>query len=152
MKVWAYFDAERGAEIHRIEGSFNGARYIELLGNLLNDSNKKSWANSIVFVHDSHPVHKARLVVDWLDSQPEFLVLDWPRNFGDVMPFEILWRDLQTILINKNVRVENAEQLWHSIDTEFRGLTSDLCYLKNLVHPHMSEKLRLVIDSNGGSV
>jgi hypothetical protein len=109
---------------------------------MLDNSNKKHVANSIVFVHDSHPVHKSRLVVDWLESQTEFSVLDWPKNFGDVMPFEILWRDLETILINKDIRVENVEELWQTIETEFIDLTSNLFYLKQLVHPRISEKLR----------
>lgn len=152
IKVWAYFEANGRFGIYRIDGSFNSAEYINLLGNLLEDPEKKSLKNSIVFVHDSHPVHKARIVREWLECQPEFSVVNWPSNFGDVMPFERLWRDLLSNLANKDTRVHNNLELWQAIEQEFLEISADHVYLNQLVYPCMCEKLQQIIDADGGSV
>ena len=42
---------------------------MELLSKVLNDVNQIGTANSVLFVYHSHPVHKARVVVEWIESQ-----------------------------------------------------------------------------------
>ncbi len=55
-------------------------------------------------------------------------------------------------MIEKEISVLNNDELWQAIDFEFHELTSNPCYLKQLIWPQMSLALNKVVECNGGSI
>lgn len=102
----------------------------------------------IYFVHDNCAVHKAHTVQDWLKSQTDVTVIDWPAKSPDLNPIENVWGHMVLNWDPSEVRTKsNLDDVVTSTWESLRG--SDLCY--NMV-ASMSRRLQHVMDSEGAPI
>lgn len=128
--------------IRRIEGRQDPRQYIKFLSHLseiMVDWQMEPTLELIParrFVHDHHPVHKSAAVKCWLSSQNNLKEIPWPPQSGDLMPLEVVWRDLVYDLNRRNI-VNNVTLdiscLWHEIKSAWENVVSDLT-IGNLIN------------------
>ena len=84
--------------LKKLDGRLDSRQYIECLNeNVVPYCQKKS------LVHDYFPVHTARSVKQFLESNSVTVLQDWPRKSGDIMPLETVWLDIIERLTESNI-------------------------------------------------
>lgn len=144
IMVWGAFSATGVGILHRIEGIMNKEIYNDLLANVMLPSadilfGRENW----IFQQDNDPKHTAKINKDFL-IENEVPTLPWPAQSPDLNPIENLWSILDQRL--KNRQVNNAEELFQALRTEWNALPVDL--LTDLVHS-MQRRCQAVINSRG---
>lgn len=96
VMVWSVISAKGPGRLYVVEGMMNAAQYLKVLqGRLL--PQMKEWfceGENPVFMHDSAPCHKAKVVTKFL-AEENVGVLDWPGNSPDMNPIENVWKVLK---------------------------------------------------------
>lgn len=156
LMVWGCFAGNvKGPMVPLIMPSVNGRLYLATLENLLPlimDHLYLTYENP-VFMHDNAPVHTARIVQEWLADQP-FRVMEWPPYSPDLNPIENLWREMKSILHERNPDLKTLTggkdairaRLIDSISDAWQAITED--FLESLV-VSMPQRVRAVLDADG---
>lgn len=123
VSVWGAISKDGLGPLVRIEGSFTGSKYCELLVKHLIpyvlDGPFRD--GCYMFQHDRSPVHKARAVSALLESYA-VRQLPWPPNGADLNPIENIWAMLKKTLASRRLCGGTADQLWHAVKEEWEAL------------------------------
>ncbi|KAI8437917.1 hypothetical protein MSG28_010597 [Choristoneura fumiferana] len=105
-------------ELVEIGGRMNSERYLEVLKDVMLPSVRVAYPEGQIYlVHDNSSVHKSKIVKDWLNSQKDITVFEWPAKSPDLNPIENLWGqmvlnwDSSEIRSKKNLDNENLAVL-----------------------------------------
>ena len=64
----------------------------------------------IYLVQDSCPIHRNKVVNNWLREHPEFIRLFWPSHSPDSYPIEHVWANMV------NERISTNERFWAALE------------------------------------
>jgi len=94
------------------------------------ENNLLPWARSIfpgnfyAFYHDNAPPHKAKSIIDWMQSQIPYI----PPYSPDLNPIELIWAHLKKEPSDKNELEEAIKTSWMEIDQELINSCIDHCH------------------------
>lgn len=151
VNMWGWMSSDGPGELAFIPGRSNGQVYRQLLEDVMVPTVRTVYpvedVPEIIFIQDNCPIHRARVVQDWLATQPDIKMVSWPSKSPDLNPIEHLWALMVQKWDNRNERrkeelVSHCNDIWE----KFRG--SDLC--ENLVKS-MRDRCDAVIDAGGGA-
>lgn len=149
IMIWGCMTAQGVGEVHLCEGRMNGARYIDMLEEVLEPSIVQFYnidSEDYYFQQDNAPCHKARLVIRWFDEN-RVKLLDWPAQSPDLSPIENLWH-----ILKERVRKHNntsKEALKRTVLQEWASISPEIC--SKLVAT-MPQRIANVIKAAGGSI
>ena len=145
LMVWGCmsFNGRRAMHLLEKETTMNSFRYLSVLQDKILTLMSVHGTN--IFMQDSAPYHKAKIVTEWL-ADSKIQALDWPGNSPDLNPIENLCRILkQKVSLKKfnNFRgLQNATiQAWAT------EITKNLC---EKIVSSMPSRIKSVLKSNGG--
>lgn len=97
----------------KIDGGMDKHLYIEILEDHLQKSAEFYGRDldDMVFPHDNHPKHKAKVVQAWLKER-NIEVLDWPAQSPDLNPIEHLRVELKRRVSDYNEMPKSMADLW----------------------------------------
>lgn len=99
----------------------------------------------IYLVQDNSSVHRSRLIQEWLTSQTDITVFDWPSKSPDLNPIENLWG--QMVLNWDPSEVRSKKNLDQEVNKTWELMRSSTA-CANMV-AGMRSRLQQVIDSDG---
>ena len=94
--------------LKKLDGRLDTNQYKKLL-----NAHVFPYCSGRKFIHDYFPVHTAKAVKEFISSNGIQAFEDWPKNSGDLMPLEAVWRQLLKKVDGKFVFNEN--DLWHEL-------------------------------------
>lgn len=100
-----------------IRGRVGAARFIEFIKRLVHGSDRK-----IFLIVDGHPSHKARKVINFIESVPmkkRFRLFYLPPYSPELNPDERVWNDLKNGAIGKQA-ITNPKQLHRAVVSHLR--------------------------------
>src|SRR5687768_16719063 len=87
VMVWGIIAGHIKGPLRWCQGSMNSIKYLDILQDVLPDfwskvsyihGESEGWREiECPFMQDNAPIHKARVVMEWLEEE-EFVVLKWP--------------------------------------------------------------------------
>lgn len=133
-------------ELVQVGGRMNGQRYLEVLRDVMLPSVRVAYPEGRIYlVQDNSAVHRCGLVQEWLSSQEDITVFNWPSKSPDLNPIENLWG--QMVLNWDTSEVKSKQKLDEEVNRSWELLrNSSLC--SNMVMS-MNSRLRQIIDSEG---
>ena len=147
--MWGWIWGYGVGEIYPLYSRFNSTVYLDILENILLPSVRSlNPHEQIYLLHDNSPVHKSKLVQNWLKSRNDITVINWPSLSPDLNPIENIWArivlkwQIGNCIKTKDALVKHVKNIWE----EMRGCP-DIC--ENLALS-MKRRLISVIDNNGG--
>lgn len=101
-----------------------------------------------MIIHDHYPVHTSMAVKNWFKNKSNVVVFgDWPRNFGDLMPLEQVWKLLAQKINECPVSISSTSQLSEELCTIWSN-EIDQEYVQQVMHD-IPNKLRDVVNCSG---
>ncbi|KAI8436319.1 hypothetical protein MSG28_004358 [Choristoneura fumiferana] len=143
---WGWMSSMGPGELVEIGGRMNSERYLEVLKDVMLPSVRVAYPEGQIYlVHDNSSVHKSKIVKDWLNSQKDITVFEWPAKSPDLNPIENLWG--QMVLNWDSSEIRSKKNLDNEVNKTWELLrNSDTCF--NMVSS-MKTRLQEVIDSEG---
>ena len=133
-------------ELVEIGGRLNSQQYLDILKDVMLPSVRVAYpVGQIYLVQDNCSIHRSRIVQDWLSTQSDIIVFDWPAKSPDLNPIENLWGqmvwnwDSSEIKTKRNLNDE-VNRTWELM----RG--REMCF--EMVSG-MKKRLEEVIESDG---
>lgn len=149
LGYWGWMSSMGPGELVEVGGRMTGLKYLELLRDVMLPSVRNVYPepHHIYFVHDNCAVHRAQVVRDWLRTQSNITIIDWPSKSPDINPIENLWGQMVLNWDPSEVRTKiNLEKLVTSTWESYRG--RDMCW--NMV-TGMSRRLQEVMNQEGAA-
>lgn len=149
VNMWGWMSADGPGELHYINERATGQVYAELLEEVMLPTVRAVYPGEEVpqfyFFQDNCPIHRARVVQNWLLQYPEIRTVPWPSRSPDLNPIENLWAIMVQRWDSRNERtkaalVTHCDEVWDSI----RG--SDLC---EVLVRSMRNRCDAIIDAGG---
>lgn len=135
--VWAAFwGADRSPilecqfdETAKITNGVSAKSYVALLQQML----PTIWEPGMIFMQDNAPIHSAKLVKNWIDSE-SITLMEWPARSPDLNPIENCWAKLKETIYKEHpellemprnpAQIQGAlkkaiEEAWESIGVEY---------------------------------
>lgn len=151
VNMWGWMSASGPGELVYIDGRATGQSHAVILEEVMLPTVRTVYPRdempSFLFFEDNCPIHRARVVQDWLRQNPEIRTVPWPSRSPDLNPIENVWGlmvqrwDFRRER-NKEALIAHCNQVWDSI----RG--TDLC--QNLVNS-MRRRCDAIIDAGGAA-
>lgn len=147
--MWGWMSADGPGELIDIPGRANGQSYLQVLQEIMQPTVRLVYpvdeVPQFLFFQDNCPIHRARVVQDWLRQQEGLLTVSWPSRSPDLNPIENLWAVMVQRWDCRNERrrealISHCEEVWES----FRG--TDLC---EILVQSMRRRCDAVIDAGG---
>jgi transposase len=153
VSVFGIMSARGLGPLIRINGRFNSEKYIDIINNTVLPYVEDEFpAENFYYYQDNSPIHRSRIVTQWLDRNfiPGQLVRPPPKS-PDINPIENVW-GMQKIRVADSGLYDSEDELWLSIadawnDIRDRDNDNTLCI--NLINS-MPRRLQLVREANGG--
>jgi transposase len=86
----------------------------------------KNSTKQLIFMHENAPIHKAKLVSDFL-AENSILALEWPAQSPDINPIENMWAVLKarrarkkSTPTSKKCLIDEMTDLWSETSESFR--------------------------------
>lgn len=133
-------------ELVEIGGRMNSNSYLDILKNVMLPTVRVAYPEGQIYlVQDNCAVHRSRQVMEWLQSQNDVTIIEWPSKSPDLNPIENLWGHMVLNWDSTDVKSKvNLQQLvLHSWEL-IRG--TDSCW--NMVND-MKNRLEQIIASEG---
>ena len=128
IMLWAML-MPNGLLCYRIlKGMFNAIEYMKLLQHVAVPIMKLNYGSNFVFQEDNSPVHKAKIVKNYL-KETNIRVLEWPAKSPDLNIIEDVWRFISD-------RVYDGPQFTHVKDLEKR-IDQEIKYINNNCRPKL---------------
>lgn len=151
VNMWGWMSAGGPGELAFIDSRATGQSHAELLEEVMLPTVRTVYPReevpSFYFFQDNCPIHRARVVQNWLQQHPEVRTVPWPSRSPDLNPIENLWAIMVQRWDFRNERsklalVTHCNEIWDSL----RG--SDLC---QILVSSMRNRLDAVIDAAGAA-
>lgn len=128
IMIWGCMTAQGPGYMCRIDGRMDQHLYKSILEeNLPKTMNwYKINVQKVIFQQDNDPKHKAKMVQEWLNTQP-FEVLEWPAQSPDLNPIEHLWAHLKRRLNEYGEPPSGMVELWERVEIEWEKITKEIC-------------------------
>ena len=88
VNMWAWISAAGPGELVYIPERSNGANYLELLRDAMMPTVRVVYPEEdireIVLIQDNCPIHRCRLVSNWIQQQPTLRTVPWPSRSPDL--------------------------------------------------------------------
>jgi len=122
IMVWMML-MPNGLLAHRIiTGKFNSKNYISLLEDMIVPIMKLNFGFDFIFQEDNSPVHKAKIVKDFMIAS-NICVLDWPPKSPDINIVEDVWGMIAEKVYD-GPQFKNNNDLIEKINTTILDLTT----------------------------
>lgn len=133
-------------ELIEFGGRMNKQKYLEILKDDMIPSVRTVYPEGHIYlVQDNCSVHRSRLVTEWLDTQKDITVIEWPSKSPDLNLIENLWG--QMILNWDTSEVRNKKNLEKEVMRSWELMRlSDMC--SNMVNG-MRCRLEQVLENQG---
>lgn len=147
VPVWSFFCSRGPGQLVRIQGRLTGQQYIQILNNNLLPYLQEHFPCQIIhFVQDNSPIHKSRIVTNWLREQPQLNVLPWPAKSADLNPIENVWGDIVKDM--EPFRPRQADEVFEKFESIWNRYSQRPDYWRILAHS-FRRRLQQVIDAEG---
>lgn len=146
LGFWGWMSSMGPGELVEVGGKFNSHNYLEILRDVMLPTVRVTYPNEhIYFVHDNCSIHKARVVQDWLQTQNNVTIINWPPKSPDLNPIENLWG--QIVLNWDPSDVRDKHNLRELVTTSWELMRGkELCW--NLIDS-MKGRLEDIIENEG---
>ncbi|KAF9417909.1 hypothetical protein HW555_005054 [Spodoptera exigua] len=135
--MWGWMSAAGPGELAFIPGRANGHTYRDVLHNILLPTVRMVYPQSDVpefyFYQDNYPIHRARVVQEWLREQPQIITVPWPSRSANSQqtPIENLWGLIVQKWDNRAERTKEAlathcEQVSDVVEADLNGTEDQL--------------------------
>lgn len=153
---WGCFYAGTLGPIVPMDGSVTAANYLDIIQSTIPEvlDLMPGSPGEGIFMQDNATVHKAHIVLQWLDATGYTYIKDWPPYSPDLNPIEHVWRRLKQLFGQQHSALrhstrgpayiqarlkEEIPKLWQQIDSDF---------LQELVES-MPRRIRACIKAGG---
>ncbi|KAI8442430.1 hypothetical protein MSG28_005944 [Choristoneura fumiferana] len=124
LGYWGWMSSMGPGELVEIGGRMNSERYLEVLKDVMLPSVRVAYPEGQIYlVHDNSSVHKSKIVKDWLNSQKDITVFEWPAKSPDLNPIENLWG--QMVLNWDSSEIRSKKNLDNELQPRVPG--GDVC-------------------------
>lgn len=149
LAYWGWMSSMGPGEIVEVGGRMNSVKYLDILREVMLPTVRVAYPEGQIYlIQDNCSVHSARVVREWLVTQHDITVINWPAKSPDLNLIENLWGQMVLNWDSSNVRSsQNLKDLVHSTWESMRG--GDLCC--SMVKG-MRSRLQQVIDNEGRSL
>ena len=116
--IWASFSSAGPGSFVKIKSKFVKEKYLDILNDhLLPFVEEWFGQNSVNFVHDNSPIHKANMIKTWCDEHPQINALPWPSKGADLYLIDNVWSDIVRHYDFKGRTAPNADAVfkWRAI-------------------------------------
>jgi transposase len=100
---------------------------------------------SLVYMQDNAPIHRARIVTDWLESN-DVDVLQWPPYSPDINPIENVWSHIKDAMNRMCPKPSTLAELETAVQAIWSSVSLD--YLQSLYHS-MPKRMKLCVKARG---
>lgn len=149
VSVWGAISPHGLGPLHRIDGSLTALQYVDILDHVM-----LPYAldgpfpdGAFKFQHDRSPVHKAKVVRDYLEERC-ITELPWPPCGADINIIENVWGIMKKRLAKKTLRDSSRDTLWAVVSEEWQRLREDreLC---PALYGSIPRRINSVVSQNG---
>lgn len=150
MGYWGFISVVGAGDLISVGPRFNARSYVNVLENFLKPQVRASMLVEdypvIRVVQDNSAVHRAHIVQEWYEENPDFEKVQWPALAQDLNPIENVWGMMQRSWISGELR--NREELQDKVAEVWRTVQNHENICQRLVHS-MPARLREVIANKG---
>jgi transposase len=145
LMIWACITAYGVGYMCRLHGGLDSILFVQILDDeFAKTLEYYSTRQGFVLQQDNSPIHKARIVSEWLGDHDQD-TLEFPSYSPDLNLIENVWNELKRRLHARN-DIWSVETLWKAVQEEWEKLPPD--YLARL-YRSMPERIQDVIRSKG---
>lgn len=152
VSVWGWISSSAFGILHRIDGRLTGEQYLHILREVMLPSARLLYPDGVLQMqHDNSPIHKCRLVQEWLRSQDDVAIIPWPPRGADMSPIENVWANVKrTMRANwPEPPTTTADALWQLVLAAWEEeAESSEGFLRSL-YGSMPRRMQAVIQANG---
>ncbi|KAI9551138.1 hypothetical protein GHT06_004441 [Daphnia sinensis] len=103
--------------------------------------------NNYPYIHDHFPVHTSLTIKQFISSRSIYVLCDWPKQSGDLMPLENVWIHLAQTFKDRDIVAFDTDSLWIELSALWKKLCVD-GYFSDVIQG-MPQRLREVIVKDG---
>ena len=149
LGFWGWVSGDVVGELVPIEGKFTGEKYLEILEQVLIPTVKSVYSDFhvIFLVEDNSPIHRSKIVRNWINNRKDIIRIDWPANSPDLNIIENIWK-----LVVKDwdiTKTRNKENLKEHVIKSWESLREKPDLMSNYSNT-MQRRLIDVIKVGGG--
>lgn len=150
LGFWGFISITGAGEIVEVGRHFNAAAYVDLLENILKPTVRATLLQEdypvIRVVQDNSGVHRARVVQEWYNANPDFQKITWPAYAQDMNLIENLWSIMQKPWISG--KLKNRDELTRKVHEVWQSVKEDKNICQRLIHS-MPTRLSQVVKNKG---
>ena len=148
VMIWGIICSKGPGRLHVVEGMMDKNQYLHVMRTRMLPQ-LSEWFSSTadcIFMHDSAPCHKAKVVSQFLESN-QVNVLPWPGNSPDLNPIENIWGIMKG-RISQQTHTTKSQLIASIIRTWFRDEEFHDKLQRSI--DSMPRRLQKVIEAKGG--
>ena len=150
--AWGWMSSHGLGVLHRVENRLTAEQYLHILKNVMLPSVRSIYPDGVIqFQQDRSPIHTARLVHNWLASQGDIDVLQWPPRGADLSPIENVWAETKRILRENwpSPPPRTQDELWDAVFAAWEEIADNGRRYSNRLISSMPRRIEAVIQANG---
>ena len=119
--VWGIISSAGVGPIVRCHGHISTSVYKELLRQHTLSHLRKRTIETLIFMQDNAPCHKAKIVLSFLEEEG-IVVMKWPPQSPNMNPVEKIITEKA-----QNINPQNIDDLWDFLKEEWESITTSFC-------------------------